>query len=109
MSVTFYVERQGSNYEDETTFVNLANENAADLLEWLDLPRRLWGNSEARELAARCRRRLWDVARNYDRERAPTVDGRFIHCGRRAGYLRERTAELLRLAERAGNGRIAWA
>jgi hypothetical protein len=108
MSVTFHIEGLRPDYDDPATFVNLHNEGAGDLLEWLGLPRQLWGEIDARELAPRCRRRLWDVARNDDAGRAPLVEGRFIDCGRRPGYLRERTAELLRLAERAGEARVRW-
>jgi len=59
----------------------------------------------------RCRRRLWDVARNHDparAERAERAEGRLITCARRADYLRERTGDLLRLAENAGAARIRW-
>jgi hypothetical protein len=108
MSVTFSIEGQRPDYDDPSTFVNLSNVNAADLLEWLALPRDLWGQIDARELAARCRRRLWDVPRNHDPGRAPIVQGRLVTCGRFAGYLRERTADILRLAERAGAARIHW-
>ena len=108
MSVTFQIEGLAADYDDQSTYLNLANENAGDLLEWLALARVLWGELDARELAARCRRRLWDVSRNYDPARAESVDGRVVVCGRFAGYLRERTADLLRLAERAGAARIRW-
>jgi hypothetical protein len=108
MSVTFHIEGCRPDYDDESTYLNLGNTNAGDLLDWLTLPRVLWGEIAAQELAARCRRRLWDVARNHDPALAELVDGRFITCGRRAGYLRERTAELLSLAEKAGDARIRW-
>jgi hypothetical protein len=108
MSVTFHIEGQRPDYEDESTFVNLANGNAFDLLAWLALPVEPWGAVSARELAARCRRRLWDVERNQDPERPSFQEGNFILCGRRPGYLRERTGELLRLADSAGDARIQW-
>ena len=108
MSVTFHIEGQGPDYDDPSTHLNLANDNACELLEWLALPRVLWGELDAHELAVRCRRRLWDVARNHDPARAERVDGRLITCARRADYLRERTADLLRLAENAGAARICW-
>jgi hypothetical protein len=56
----------------------------------------------------RCRRRIWEVARNHALARAERVDERLITCARRAGYLRERTADLLRLAENAVAARIRW-
>jgi hypothetical protein len=108
MSVTFHIEGQGPDYNDPSSYLNLANDNACELLEWLALPRVLCGEAEAHALAARCRRRLWDVARNHDPARAERVDGRLITCARRADYLRERTADLLRLAENADAARIRW-
>ena len=108
MSVTFEIEGCSPDYDDPSTFVNLANQNAGELLEWLSLPRVLWGALEAHEIAVRCRRRLWDVPRNHDPAHAEHVDGRLITCARRADYLRERTADLLRLAENAGAARICW-
>src|SRR5258708_144458 len=108
MSVTFHIEGQGPDYDDPSTYLNLANDNASELLEWLALPRVLCGEFDAHELAVRCRRRLWDVARNHDPARAERVDGRLITCARGADYLRERTADLLRLAENAGAARIRW-
>lgn len=86
----------------------MANANASDLLAWLALPVEPYGSVSARELAARCRRRLWDVERNHDPERPPLEQGNFSNCGRRPGYLRERTAELLRLADLAGDALIEW-
>lgn len=100
MSITFFAdaEREG---------LNLSNVNAADLMRWLGYEPDCCGSLEARELAARCRRRLWPEARNFDAALAGEVQrapGRatFIYCGRRAGYLRERTSQLLALAESPG-------
>ena len=108
MSVTFQIEGQRPDYEDGATFLNLANSNACDLLAWVALAVEPCGSANARELAARCRRRLWDVERNHDPARPFHEEGNLIECGRRAGYLRERTAELLSLAERAGDAVIQW-
>lgn len=81
-------------------------------------------------MVARCRRRLWDVSRNHDPEihghdsgdeRLLVVESdgtqrvvrgepgpRIIYCGRNAGYLREKTEKLLKLAEIVGDGVINW-
>src|SRR5262249_40429784 len=108
MSVTFSIEERVS-MDLEDSWINLANQNAADLLAWLGLPAdELFGQIPARELAALCRRRLWPEARNADPE-VPDVDrGRFYRFGRRAGYLRQRTMGLLHLAELADDGVISW-
>ena len=60
------------------------------LLEWLGLGRPEFGAIAARELAPRCRRRLWGIERNAHPE------------------LRARTAELLVIAERAGEGMVLF-
>jgi hypothetical protein len=108
MSVTFSVRGEPVDFESGAGFINLANANARDLLGWLGYePHPLWGELAARELAARCRRRLWDVARNQDPAR-PGFTGRGVlgcRCivgGRDGGYLRERTVRLLAMADRAG-------
>ena len=72
-----------------------------------------YGELDARDLAARCRRRLWPEARNVDPAR-PAVEshGRrgalFVDCGRDAGYLQDRTARLLAVAEAAGRGTVHY-
>lgn len=118
MSVTFWVTGEETDPERRETFVNVANDNAADLLRWLGIPfdaGDLWGEAKASELAALCRRRLWNEPINQD----PGVQGsesggpgtgqvRVVDCGRRPGYLPERAAELLALCVRAGGGRISW-
>ncbi|CAN5745622.1 hypothetical protein BH11MYX4_BH11MYX4_21540 [soil metagenome] len=60
------------------------------LLEWLGLGRPEFGAIAARELAPRCRRRLWAVERNAD----PS--------------LRVRTTALLAVAEDAGEGMVLF-
>jgi hypothetical protein len=65
---------------------------ALDLLDWLGLGRPEFGAIDARELAPRCRRRLWPLPRNLDPAKA----------GRPRGTLRQRTAQLLAVAEEAG-------
>ena len=60
------------------------------LLEWLGRGRPDFGAIAARELAPRCRRRLWAVERNDDPR------------------LRGRTSELLAVAETAGEGMVLF-
>lgn len=99
--------------------LNLNNRNAADLIRWLGMDVfTLWsteyGHCDAKELAARCRRRLWDEPRNYDvgldTSHEETVEGgaRLIECGRDPGYLRHTVGKLLKIAERAGDNLVAW-
>jgi hypothetical protein len=109
MSVTFAIgNRVSTNLDDP--WITLSNQNAADLLLWLGLPANyLVGEVLARELAARCRRRLWPEPRNMDGEVPPEFCSRFYSFGRPIGYLRQRAAELLHLAELAGDGVISWA
>ncbi len=64
--------------------LDLAREEGLDLLEWLGLGRAEFGAIDARDLAPKCRRRLWDVERNDH------------------PLLRGRTAQLLAIAEAAG-------
>jgi len=52
---------------------------------------------------------LWPEPRNVDPEVPAEFSGRFYSFGRPIGYLRQRTAELLHLAELAGDGLISWA
>lgn len=112
MSVTFSLGR-----EDERS-LNLAQLNAIDLLRWLGIPVRdetdLYGSMPASELAARCRRRLWDEPRNYDPElpgSTTQVPGGpvVVSIGRRAGYLREKTEALLALVDgAAADAVVRW-
>ena len=90
----------------------MSNCNARDLLTWLGLScddEGISGIVEARELAARCRRRLWDVERNHDAGVDGYRDGNVINCGRRPDYLRERTEQLLKVAIFAGDALVGWA
>lgn len=138
MSVTFFaVQKVGENWKPLwvctgrhcTGFcadclkheLNLANTNARALLEWLGLDEYcddgdLFGDAPATEVVARCNRRLWDEPRNYD-QAVPTVESGgpgtgqclAIEHGRDAGYLRDRTRDLLFIAQCAGEHRVSWA
>ncbi len=70
----------------------LARTEGLDLLEWLGLGRPEFGALRGDELASLCRRRLWPLPRNLDAARED----------RPRGTLRARTAQLLGLAEQAG-------
>jgi len=108
VGVTFKVEGERLNWAAPDTFVDANLSNAAALLAWLDLPADLHGQLPARELAARCRRRLWPEARNVDEGEAGAESGRVISGGRRPGYLEGRTADLLRVCDRAGDRNVVW-
>lgn len=88
--------------------IYLSERNAVDLLSWLSFARETWGAIPAREVAARCRRRMWPLPRNVDaaiQERTEVCVGgavKLVQLGREEGYLRKRTEELLYLAEQAG-------
>ena len=73
-----------------TELIELPREEGLDLLDWLGLGRPEFGAIAARELAPRCRRRLWNIERN-------------AHPSRRA-----RTLELLAFAEAAGEGMVLF-
>lgn len=91
-----------------STEINMANSNALDFLKWVGVPFDYCGEIAASDLAARCRRRLWNEERNLDPAIPPCEDGRIIYGGRRAGYLRERTEQMLALCEKAGERMICW-
>jgi len=93
--------------------VNMSNANAREWLRWIGLAPDNGGEISARDLAARCRRRLWDEARNYDPaalgyEHKADGCARLIVCDRRPNYLRERTEQMLKICEKAGERLIAW-
>ena len=95
------------------TEINLSNANAANLLSWLGVELSLFDTIDARTLAAKCRRRLWDEKRNHDAaipgytDKAP---GRstLIYNGRSSGYLREKTYLILAIALKAGDHSVSW-
>jgi len=68
----------------------MPREEGLALLEWLGLGRPDFGAIPARDLAPRCRRRLWPLERN-------------AHA-----LLRARTGELLAVAEAAGDGTVLF-
>jgi len=95
------------------TFVQMSDVDCRDLMAWLWLDPIDFGYVQAGDLAARCRRRLWPLARNND-PAVPSRESRngnvrLVVAGRAAGYLRARTQDLLKLAQRAGpDGQILF-
>lgn len=70
--------------------LELPRETALELFEWLGLGRPEMGAIEARDLAPRCRRRLWPIARNEH------------------PVLRKLSADLLSIAEVAGEALVVF-
>jgi len=70
--------------------LDLPRAEALDLLDWLGLGRPDFGAVQARELAPRCRRRLWEVSRNAN------------------PVLKARTIQLLAVAVAAGEGVVLF-
>lgn len=93
--------------------VNLHNQNAGDWMRWVGIQSEPHGHMKASDLAALCRRRLWDEKRNHD---APVAfedhqtpgRARVIMGGRPEGRLRQITEQMLRVCEKAGDRLIAW-
>lgn len=88
--------------------LNVHNRNACDLLAWLELGPDPYGSIRARELAARCRRRLWPEPRNVDAGVEPSSSGRVHIGGRPPERMREYVERLLAIAEFAGDEWVAW-
>jgi|SRR5579883_1212376 len=114
MSVTFHVQGQRVDYDNHESYLNLANENARDLLYWLGYDGScLYGALDARDLAERCRERVRLVRVNIDparpaRESVGETGCRCVYGGRAEGYLHDRAAQFLELAERASDGVIVF-
>ncbi|MEV7581562.1 hypothetical protein [Streptomyces erythrochromogenes] len=91
MSVTFFADSASEE-------VNMANANAARVLGVLGYDE-LAGDAEAGDFLGRVLVALALVP--VDAGRPATAEGRFVVCGRRAGYIQERLEELHELAEGA--------
>lgn len=93
--------------------VNLHNQNAGDWMRWVGIVSAPHGHMKASDLAALCRRRLWDVERNHDQavdfeDHQVPGHARVISGGRPAGRLRDITEQMLKVCEKAGDRLIAW-
>ena len=96
-------------------YLNISNSNARAFLNWVGLHQHeLWGEMQARELAALLRRRLWPERRNHDDEGRDGFIERGAHGAlftsyrRDPGKLASYTERLLRLAEYAGDRTVIW-
>jgi len=122
MSITFSIQGRETDFdarfgEPGGWWMNLANDNARSLLNWIgygDVD--LWSGANtlyAPHVAAQCKERLRLTPGNVDRARQGHESGgpgtgqcRFIEFERPEGYLMDRVEQLLRLAEEAGAGFI---
>jgi hypothetical protein len=110
MSVTFAAQSVLVDEDDSSSYLNISNVNARELLTWLGLSPDddLDGECAVLDLAARCRRRLWPIPRNEDAG-VPSAEFGGNGTGEcRTVDLPETTARLLELCERAGTGAIRW-
>ncbi len=115
MSVTFTF--RGANW-DHPLALNLANDNARELLAWLgygaECTEHLHGELEPGALAIRCEQRLceprgfFDLGVRCSDERGLNA-ARRIEAGRRPGYLREKAVALLALIGAARGRAIDFA
>lgn len=122
MSVTFTISGERANYEAvkggaAPNFVNFANQNARELLEWLgfETDEDLYGILAPGDLVRRCERRLASTPDNVatDLPRAERTIRREGHAtviiaGASAGRKAERAQLLLDLARRAGDRMIEY-
>lgn len=90
--------------------LNIANQNARELLTWLGIEHTqdLYGEISASELAALCRRRLWPIKRNEDPGLPASESPRHYVGGRRPGYLPKTTKALLKICESHPGTTINW-
>lgn len=108
MSVDFSVKGVSIDWNDEISYVNMANSNAGFVLNAIGLfDGELYGEVLATEFRARVNRALWPEF-GVDPGTTPTEYGgpgtgqcRVVNCGRPEGYLQARLRSLLDLAERA--------
>lgn len=80
--------------------LNMANGNAAAILQLLGLPADPGGEATAEQMLGRIliAQALLDVATDDENGTPDVHDGRVIYCGRRPGYLAERLADLQEIA-----------
>lgn len=129
MSVTFWNPENPAEYNDDYEHVgggmeyNLSNTNARELLDFLGVETEddLCGSILAKDLEVVCRRKLMVMSAKGEDPEIPetalrTVPGSresratFIMCRREAGYLVNRTMDLLALAQqrKSDTDKITW-
>lgn len=112
MSVTFWVRELEPVPDGEE--INMANGNARRVMEHLGLGDELCGSIPGPELAVKCRRKLLRIVGSPLDPAIPDevfkTPGRatMVFCGVPEGYLHERTEQLLKLAEQAGDRVVVW-
>lgn len=110
MSVDFKISGTRIDLDGPTSYLNLANLNAAELLGKLGLPVDLYGEAPAADLARRCHVLLAILGPEITPGRDGLALGRLTICDCRPGYLEEKARDLLALCERADADRvIVWA
>lgn len=95
-------------YEYVEVGVNVSNHNAVAILEALGIdvdPHNLYGTIDADDLRGRC---LVALALADDSAIAPVTDrvpgqATYVDCGRREGYMSDRLAAILAVAEQAAS------
>ena len=94
MSITFAPSADGG------PSVNMANGNAAQVLDLLGLAEECYGELPAEDILGRVlvAQGLLGVATDDEQGRPEVRDGNWIECGRRPGYLAEKLAELHEIA-----------
>jgi hypothetical protein len=117
MSVTFSIRGQDYDVEDESSYLNVGNTNARELLSRLHIHGEdaLWGASmRATELAERCRHALQVGPMLHDlgydgHEETGALGARVIWGSRPPGRINQHIRTLLALCEQAGDlGFICW-
>ena len=90
MDVQFVI---AGDTSEPSNSLRMEADDASMLLRWLGLAGQTFAYIAAPDLKARCRRRLWPIPRNTDRATSTRPEG----------FLRDHTAALLRVIDRAGD------
>lgn len=111
MSVSFFI--KGQPHDEDG--LNMANGNAADVLEFLgymEAAMDLAGEMPAKDIYLRCEQALASPKiETANKELVPfteqgTGGAWLVNCGRRSGYVGEKVRQLMDLARQAGD--LGW-